>query len=129
MRGRRPSESRATNVVTAEPINPAGPETVPSGAGEQGSESGAAPRVPRRNLLAWLTVGLGGIATAVVGLLVTGLSLRPPHYLQYLILFTGAGMGCNAFKYKAFVSVLSFRRPHASAIVNQESRGQTPIRE
>jgi sodium/pantothenate symporter len=33
--------------------------------------------------------------TAVVGILVTLLSLRPPQFLQYLILFTGAGMGCT----------------------------------
>jgi len=33
--------------------------------------------------------------TAVVGVLVTLLSLRPPQFLQYLILFTGAGMGCT----------------------------------
>jgi SSS family solute:Na+ symporter/sodium/pantothenate symporter len=35
------------------------------------------------------------ITTAVVGAIVTLMSLRPPHYLQYLILFTGAGMGCT----------------------------------
>jgi sodium/pantothenate symporter len=35
------------------------------------------------------------ITTAVVGLIVTVMSLRPPHYLQYLILFTGAGMACT----------------------------------
>jgi Na+/pantothenate symporter len=33
--------------------------------------------------------------TAVVGVLVTLLALRPPQFLQYLILFTGAGMGCT----------------------------------
>ncbi len=33
--------------------------------------------------------------TAVVGVLVTALSLRPPEFLQYLILFTGAGMACT----------------------------------
>jgi SSS family solute:Na+ symporter/sodium/pantothenate symporter len=33
--------------------------------------------------------------TAVVGVLVTLLSLRPPQFLQYLIIFTGAGMGCT----------------------------------
>jgi SSS family solute:Na+ symporter/sodium/pantothenate symporter len=33
--------------------------------------------------------------TAVVGIIVTLMSLRPPRYLQYLILFTGAGMGCT----------------------------------
>jgi SSS family solute:Na+ symporter/sodium/pantothenate symporter len=33
--------------------------------------------------------------TVVVGIIVTVLSLRPPVFLQYLILFTGAGMGCT----------------------------------
>jgi menaquinol-cytochrome c reductase iron-sulfur subunit len=64
------------NIVTAEPVTPAGSETAPSGAGEQGSASDTAPRVPRRNLLAWLTVGLGGIATAVVGLPFLGYLFR-----------------------------------------------------
>jgi SSS family solute:Na+ symporter/sodium/pantothenate symporter len=39
----------------------------------------------------WVSYG----TTVVVGVLVTALSLRPPHYLQYLILFTGAGMACT----------------------------------
>jgi SSS family solute:Na+ symporter/sodium/pantothenate symporter len=39
----------------------------------------------------WVSYG----TTAVVGVLVTLLSLRPPTFLQYLILFTGAGMGCT----------------------------------
>jgi SSS family solute:Na+ symporter/sodium/pantothenate symporter len=39
----------------------------------------------------WVSYG----TTAVVGVLVTLLSLRPPQFLQYLILFTGAGMGCT----------------------------------
>jgi SSS family solute:Na+ symporter/sodium/pantothenate symporter len=33
--------------------------------------------------------------TAVVGVIVTLASLRPPSYLQYLIIFTGAGMACT----------------------------------
>jgi SSS family solute:Na+ symporter/sodium/pantothenate symporter len=33
--------------------------------------------------------------TAVVGVIVTLASLRPPTYLQYLIIFTGAGMACT----------------------------------
>jgi SSS family solute:Na+ symporter/sodium/pantothenate symporter len=33
--------------------------------------------------------------TAVVGVIVTLAALRPPDYLQLLILFTGAGMGCT----------------------------------
>jgi sodium/pantothenate symporter len=33
--------------------------------------------------------------TAVVGLVVTVGALRPPQFLQYLIIFTGAGMGCT----------------------------------
>jgi Na+/pantothenate symporter len=39
----------------------------------------------------WVSYG----TTAVVGVLVMLLSLRPPEFLQYLILFTGAGMGCT----------------------------------
>src|SRR5207302_2137612 len=39
----------------------------------------------------WVSYG----TTVVVGVLVTLLSLRPPQFLQYLILFTGAGMGCT----------------------------------
>jgi SSS family solute:Na+ symporter/sodium/pantothenate symporter len=33
--------------------------------------------------------------TAVVGIIVTLASLYPPTFLQYLIIFTGAGMGCT----------------------------------
>ena len=33
--------------------------------------------------------------TAVVGLVVTVAALRPPQFLQYLIIFTGAGMACT----------------------------------
>jgi SSS family solute:Na+ symporter/sodium/pantothenate symporter len=33
--------------------------------------------------------------TAVVGVLVTFLALRPPHYLQYLIICTTSGMACT----------------------------------
>jgi SSS family solute:Na+ symporter/sodium/pantothenate symporter len=33
--------------------------------------------------------------TAVVGIIVTLASLRPPQFLQYLIVFTGAGMACT----------------------------------
>jgi sodium/pantothenate symporter len=33
--------------------------------------------------------------TAVVGVIVTVASLRPPEFLQYLIVFTGAGMACT----------------------------------
>lgn len=33
--------------------------------------------------------------TAVVGIIVTIGALRPPEFLQYLILFTGAGMACT----------------------------------
>jgi SSS family solute:Na+ symporter/sodium/pantothenate symporter len=33
--------------------------------------------------------------TAVVGVLVTLLALRPPHYLQYLIICTTSGMACT----------------------------------
>src|SRR5262249_11141440 len=39
----------------------------------------------------WISYG----TTAVVGIIVTGGALRPPRYLQYLIIFTGAGMGCT----------------------------------
>jgi SSS family solute:Na+ symporter/sodium/pantothenate symporter len=48
------------------------------------------PNVSERGVK-WVSYG----TTAVVGLVVTLMSLRPPHYLQYLILFTGAGMGCT----------------------------------
>ncbi len=33
--------------------------------------------------------------TAVVGLVVTAAALRPPRFLQYLIIFTGAGQACT----------------------------------
>jgi SSS family solute:Na+ symporter/sodium/pantothenate symporter len=39
----------------------------------------------------WISYG----TTAVVGLLVTLAALHPPELLQYLIIFTGAGMGCT----------------------------------
>jgi SSS family solute:Na+ symporter/sodium/pantothenate symporter len=39
----------------------------------------------------WISYG----TTAVVGILVTASALRPPRYLQYLIIFTGAGMACT----------------------------------
>ncbi|HEV3255797.1 MAG TPA: hypothetical protein VG013_02850 [Gemmataceae bacterium] len=39
----------------------------------------------------WISYG----TTAVVGIIVTVTSLRPPKYLQYLIIFTGAGMACT----------------------------------
>jgi len=48
------------------------------------------PNVSERGVK-WVSYG----TTAVVGAIVTVVSLRPPHYLQYLILFTGAGMGCT----------------------------------
>jgi SSS family solute:Na+ symporter/sodium/pantothenate symporter len=44
------------------------------------------PRVIR-----WISYG----TTAVVGVIVTLGALWPPRYLQYLIVFTGAGMGCT----------------------------------
>ncbi len=39
----------------------------------------------------WISYG----TTAVVGILVTLAALRPPQFLQYLIVFTGAGMACT----------------------------------
>jgi SSS family solute:Na+ symporter/sodium/pantothenate symporter len=39
----------------------------------------------------WISYG----TTAVVGTIVTGASLHPPRFLQYIILFTGAGLGCT----------------------------------
>jgi SSS family solute:Na+ symporter/sodium/pantothenate symporter len=42
-------------------------------------------------LIRWVSYG----TTAVVGLGVTFAALRPPTYLQYLIIFTGSGMGCT----------------------------------
>lgn len=44
------------------------------------------PRVVR-----WISYG----TTAVVGVVVTAGALRPPRFLQQIILFTGAGMGCT----------------------------------
>jgi sodium/pantothenate symporter len=44
------------------------------------------PRVIR-----WISYG----TTAVVGVVVTLGALRPPRFLQYIIVFTGAGMGCT----------------------------------
>jgi sodium/pantothenate symporter len=44
------------------------------------------PRVVR-----WVSYG----TTAVVGVIVTAAALHPPRYLQYLIIFTGAGMACT----------------------------------
>jgi len=64
------------HVVMADPAISAGPETVLSGASEQGSASVTAPAIPRRNLFALLTVGLGGIATAMVGLPFLGYLFR-----------------------------------------------------
>ena len=42
-------------------------------------------------LLRWISYG----TTAVVGVVVTAGALWPPRFLQYLIVFTGAGMGCT----------------------------------
>jgi SSS family solute:Na+ symporter/sodium/pantothenate symporter len=42
-------------------------------------------------LVRWVSYG----TTAVVGVIVTLASLRPPQFLQYLIVFTGAGMACT----------------------------------
>src|SRR5207302_5149114 len=42
-------------------------------------------------LVRWVSYG----TTAVVGIIVTGAALRPPRYLQQIIIFTGAGMGCT----------------------------------
>jgi SSS family solute:Na+ symporter/sodium/pantothenate symporter len=39
----------------------------------------------------WVSYG----TTAVVGVIVTIGALRPPRFLQYIIVFTGAGMGCT----------------------------------
>jgi SSS family solute:Na+ symporter/sodium/pantothenate symporter len=39
----------------------------------------------------WISYG----TTAVVGIIVTLSALHPPQFLQYLILFTGAGMACT----------------------------------
>jgi SSS family solute:Na+ symporter/sodium/pantothenate symporter len=39
----------------------------------------------------WISYG----TTAVVGVIVTFAALRPPRFLQYIIVFTGAGMGCT----------------------------------
>jgi SSS family solute:Na+ symporter/sodium/pantothenate symporter len=39
----------------------------------------------------WISYG----TTAVVGIIVTVAALRPPRFLQYIIVFTGAGMGCT----------------------------------
>jgi SSS family solute:Na+ symporter/sodium/pantothenate symporter len=42
-------------------------------------------------LVRWVSYG----TTAVVGVIVTLASLWPPRFLQYLIIFTGAGMACT----------------------------------
>jgi SSS family solute:Na+ symporter/sodium/pantothenate symporter len=42
-------------------------------------------------LIKWVSYG----TTAVVGIIVTIAALRPPTYLQYLIIFTGSGMACT----------------------------------
>jgi SSS family solute:Na+ symporter/sodium/pantothenate symporter len=42
-------------------------------------------------LVRWVSYG----TTAVVGVIVSVASLRPPQFLQYLIVFTGAGMACT----------------------------------
>jgi SSS family solute:Na+ symporter/sodium/pantothenate symporter len=39
----------------------------------------------------WISYG----TTAVVGVIVTVAALHPPRFLQYIIVFTGAGMGCT----------------------------------
>jgi SSS family solute:Na+ symporter/sodium/pantothenate symporter len=39
----------------------------------------------------WISYG----TTAVVGIIVTVAALHPPRFLQYIIVFTGAGMGCT----------------------------------
>jgi SSS family solute:Na+ symporter/sodium/pantothenate symporter len=39
----------------------------------------------------WVSYG----TTAVVGVIVTLGALRPPRFLQYIIIFTGSGMGCT----------------------------------
>jgi Na+/pantothenate symporter len=44
------------------------------------------PRVVR-----WISYG----TTAVVGIIVTFAAFKPPRFLQYLIVFTGAGMACT----------------------------------
>jgi sodium/pantothenate symporter len=48
------------------------------------------PKVSPR-LIRWVTYG----TTAVVGVVVTAAALNPPEYLQYVIVFTGAGLGCT----------------------------------
>ncbi len=42
-------------------------------------------------LVRWVSYG----TTAVVGVIVTLGALRPPHFLQQIIVFTGSGMGCT----------------------------------
>jgi SSS family solute:Na+ symporter/sodium/pantothenate symporter len=42
-------------------------------------------------LIRWVSYG----TTAIVGIIVTIAALRPPTYLQYLIIFTGSGMACT----------------------------------
>jgi SSS family solute:Na+ symporter/sodium/pantothenate symporter len=39
----------------------------------------------------WISYG----TTAVVGVIVTLAALRPPRFLQYIIIFSGSGMGCT----------------------------------
>src|SRR5262249_15166097 len=48
------------------------------------------PNVSQRTVR-WISYG----TTAVVGLIVTAAALRPPRFLQYIIMFTGSGLGCT----------------------------------
>jgi sodium/pantothenate symporter len=48
------------------------------------------PSVSKR-AVRWISYG----TTAVVGTIVTAAALHPPRFLQYIILFTGAGLGCT----------------------------------
>jgi SSS family solute:Na+ symporter/sodium/pantothenate symporter len=48
------------------------------------------PSVSKRTVR-WISYG----TTAVVGIIVTAAALHPPRFLQYIILFTGAGLGCT----------------------------------
>jgi SSS family solute:Na+ symporter/sodium/pantothenate symporter len=48
------------------------------------------PQVSPR-VLRWISYG----TTAVVGVIVTAGALQPPLFLQYIIIFTGAGMACT----------------------------------
>ena len=83
------------------------------------------PNVTERQVK-WVSYG----TTAVVGVLVTLLSLRPPQFLQYLILFTGAGMGCTYLAPTVLGALLAAGDPGrgAGGTCQRLQHGRRPLR-